>query len=325
MDCRDSVIERSQLIGRSHVEFADRSVRSHRDGLEQGGILPREMLDAGGWIKCWPVCERDFETRSGGGHRDGQLERAFFDRQLNRAKRRGAQLQGAGGAVMGEELNSSVERGRALSFTDDLLKRQRAILFGFAERAGNPPRERAHWQIRRDAVADQHRILQRTANALIGFGGAVGHHGSQQDVALAGIAVDQCFEAGHRQNERRGSVRPRDAAEIARQPRRQGHLAALDFPGGAGRWAAEWESWFLSAGQTHSPKVSLFARRRTLKPSRLLKCISPVISRGLKRFAPAAVNTIIFGAQIIQQQLECPAVGDGMMRDHKQMAVPASR
>src|SRR5256886_3747045 len=50
---------------------------------------------------------------------------------------------------------------------DDLLKRQRAFLFGLAERAGNPPRERAHEQIRRDAVADQHWILQRTANALI--------------------------------------------------------------------------------------------------------------------------------------------------------------
>src|SRR5207247_11476634 len=68
MDCRDSVIERSQLIGRSHVEFADRSVRSHRDGLEQGGILPREMLDAGGWIKCWPLCARDLVSRHGVGH-----------------------------------------------------------------------------------------------------------------------------------------------------------------------------------------------------------------------------------------------------------------
>ncbi|MNP02107.1 hypothetical protein D3C76_939480 [compost metagenome] len=222
------------------------------------------------------------------------------------------------------EQRAVAEAALRLQGFDQLLERQVLVRLGLQRRVLDPLQQGTE-RLARIELAAVYLGIDEKADQAFGFSAiAVGHRHPDADIALAAVAVQQHFERGQQQHERRHPATPGQGRERLGQCRWQSHLKPRTTR------AAQARAWVIS-GQFQQCLVTLQLLEPVAQLPRLLPRLHPrplpqgvvgVLDRQRRKrhLAPFAASGVQLH-QLIDHDLHRPAIGDDVMQGQGQHVV----
>lgn len=209
-------------LGRGqHRQRVQRRVRVLDDRREQRAVVPDHPRDRRVIEQRRAVLDSPAQPAIGLDERDRQLELRGARHRLGR--RIEADISGLERRHVlerKEHLKQGISRLAAIRphHLDELLERHVLMRVGVERRVADLPQQRAKRHPERDLGPQHQRVHEATDDALELGPGAVGDRRADDDVGLAGIALDQHVERREQQHERRDALGGRERLKRRGQP-----------------------------------------------------------------------------------------------------------
>ena len=206
-----------------------------------------------------------------------------------------------------------------LQLGHELLEGQFLVFVGSQGHGAHPPQQLAEGRIVREIRA-QHEGIDEEADEVLGLGlVAAGDGRADDDVLLAGVAVEQGLESGQEGHERGDAGRPAQRFDLVEQPLGQCDppaLAAVGLHRRAGAVGGQFQNR-RRAGQLLSPVGHLLFQEGTLQRLPLPLGVVGVLDGQLgQRGRLAGDKSGVESLQLVQQDADGPAVEDDVV--HRQ-------